>query len=421
LKKIISTIATGVLIASVTATSVSAAPVKVHKGDTLWDIARDHDATVDQLMNVNDLHSSLIHPNQILYVSEQYTVKPGDTLSGIAYDFGTTVKDIKATNNLKSDLIIIGQVLSIKGDSSPQVALPTKSDQAETKAPVVDQEEEGSAEAVVSEEPTTKPKDKVVEPQEKPEEVAEPVEKTAAPVTEPKEEKTEEPVEEPKEEKTEEPVEEPKEEKTEETVEEPKEEKTEEPVEEPKEEKAEEPVEESKEEEAEETVTEPEEETSEEPEADEKEEVVKEQVNEDASQPESPKEDSKATAKAAPSNTNDKVAEQAAPVQEETKSEDKAEGNVIHATATAYTAKCVGCSGITATGVDLNANPNAKVIAVDPSVIPLGSQVYVEGYGYAVAADTGGAIKGNKVDVHLPTKAEALNWGNRAVNVTIIK
>src|SRR5690625_896354 len=336
-------------------------------------------------MNVNDLHSSLIHPNQILYVSEQYTVKPGDTLSGIAYDFGTTVKDIKATNNLKSDLIIIGQVLSIKGDSSQQVALPTKSDQAETKAPVGDQEEEVSAEAVVSEEATTKPIDKVIEPQEKPEEVEEPVEETAV------------------------------------HVEEPKEEKTEEPEEEPKEEKAEEPVEESKEEEAEETVTEPEEETSEEPEADEKEEVVKEQVNEDASQPESPKEDSKATAKAAPSNTNDKVAEQAAPVQEETKSEDKAEGNVIHATATAYTAKCVGCSGITATGVDLNANPNAKVIAVDPSVIPLGSQVYVEGYGYAVAADTGGAIKGNKVDVHLPTKAEALNWGNRAVNVTIIK
>src|SRR5690625_115673 len=389
------------LIASVTATSVSAAPVKVHKGDTLWDIARDHDATVDQLMNVNNLHSSLIHPNQIIYVSEQYTVKPGDTLSGIAYDYGTTVKDIKATNNLKSDLILIGQVLTIKGDSSPQVAFPTKSDQAETKEPVADQKE------AVSEEPTTKPKDKVEEPQKESKEVAEPVEKTEAPVTEPKEKKIEEPVEEPKEEKTEEPVEEPKEEKTEEPVEEPKEKKTEESVEE--------------------TVTESEEETSEEPEADEKEEVVEEEANEEASQPASPKEDSKATDKAAPSNTNEKVtenkpvAEQATPVRQETKSEDKAEGNVINATATAYTAKCVGCSGITATGVDLNANPNAKVIAVDPSVIPLGSQVYVEGYGYAVAADTGGSIKGNKVDVHLPTKAEAINWGNRAVKVTIIK
>ncbi|MFB4475909.1 3D domain-containing protein, partial [Oceanobacillus caeni] len=93
----------------------------------------------------------------------------------------------------------------------------------------------------------------------------------------------------------------------------------------------------------------------------------------------------------------------------------------IQATATAYTANCDGCSGITSTGVDLNANPNAKVIAVDPSVIPLGSKVYVDGYGYAVAADTGGSIKGNKIDVHVPTKAEAYKWGNRTVNVTILK
>ena len=65
-------------------------------------------------------------------------------------------------------------------------------------------------------------------------------------------------------------------------------------------------------------------------------------------------------------------------------------------TATAYTAHCNGCSGITATGINLRANPNLKVIAVDPSVIPLGSKVWVEGYGYAVAGDTGGAIKGNE-------------------------
>ena len=56
----------------------------------------------------------------------------------------------------------------------------------------------------------------------------------------------------------------------------------------------------------------------------------------------------------------------------------------------------------TATGLILNNNPNAKVIAVDPSVIPLGTKVYVEGYGYAVAADTGGAIKGHKIDVFFP-------------------
>lgn len=92
----------------------------------------------------------------------------------------------------------------------------------------------------------------------------------------------------------------------------------------------------------------------------------------------------------------------------------------ITVTATAYTAECAGCSGITKTGVNLKANPNAKVIAVDPSVIPLGSKVYVEGYGYATAEDTGGAIKGNKIDVFVPNRNDALQWGRKQVKVTII-
>jgi len=88
---------------------------------------------------------------------------------------------------------------------------------------------------------------------------------------------------------------------------------------------------------------------------------------------------------------------------------------------TAYTAYCSGCSGITATGINLKKNPNAKVIAVDPKVIPLGTKVYVEGYGEAVAGDTGGAIKGNKIDVHMSTKQKAKNWGVRTVKVQILK
>lgn len=88
--------------------------------------------------------------------------------------------------------------------------------------------------------------------------------------------------------------------------------------------------------------------------------------------------------------------------------------------ATAYTASCNGCSGTTATGVNLKANPNAKVIAVDPNVIPLGTKVYVEGYGYAVAADTGSAIKGNKIDVFLSSKSAAYRWGSKNVKIKIL-
>ena len=101
----------------------------------------------------------------------------------------------------------------------------------------------------------------------------------------------------------------------------------------------------------------------------------------------------------------------------------KSSGRTITVTATAYTASCSGCSGVTATGINLNKNRNMKVIAVDPSVIPLGTRVHVEGYGDAIAGDTGGAIKGKKVDVHVPTKAEARKLGpkNRQNNHPKVK
>ncbi|CAM3254726.1 G5 and 3D domain-containing protein [Filibacter tadaridae] len=95
-------------------------------------------------------------------------------------------------------------------------------------------------------------------------------------------------------------------------------------------------------------------------------------------------------------------------------------GKELFMTATAYTAQCNGCSGITATGINLHSNPNLKVIAVDPSIIPLGSKVWVEGYGYAIAGDTGGAIKGKKIDLHMPTKSAAYKFGRKKVKVKII-
>lgn len=97
-----------------------------------------------------------------------------------------------------------------------------------------------------------------------------------------------------------------------------------------------------------------------------------------------------------------------------------ASGREIYVSSTAYTSSCNGCSGVTATGLNLKNNPNSKVIAVDPSIIPLGSKVYVEGYGYAVAADKGGAIRGNKIDVFFPSTSDAYRWGVKRVKVRII-
>lgn len=95
-------------------------------------------------------------------------------------------------------------------------------------------------------------------------------------------------------------------------------------------------------------------------------------------------------------------------------------GKEITMTATAYTANCNGCTGYTATGINLNGNPGAKVIAVDPNVIPLGSKVWVEGYGYAIAGDTGGAINGQRIDLHMPTTKDATNFGRRNVLVRVV-
>jgi 3D (Asp-Asp-Asp) domain-containing protein len=100
--------------------------------------------------------------------------------------------------------------------------------------------------------------------------------------------------------------------------------------------------------------------------------------------------------------------------------DDKVEKEIT-VSASAYTANCNGCSGITSTGINLKRNPDAKVIAVDPEVIPLGTKVYVEGYGYAIAGDTGGSIKGNKIDVFFPTKSEAYKWGRKQVKIKILK
>ena len=112
------------------------------------------------------------------------------------------------------------------------------------------------------------------------------------------------------------------------------------------------------------------------------------------------------------------VGTKAAPVQVVSRGNET--GKELYVSSTAYTAFCNGCSGKTATGINLRANPNVKVIAVDPRVIPLGTKVYVEGYGYAVAADTGSSIKGNKIDVFFANKSDAYRWGRKKVKIKIL-
>ncbi|MGJ9458275.1 LysM peptidoglycan-binding domain-containing protein [Oceanobacillus sp. CF4.6] len=264
MKKLLAAIAAGIIITGTAAASVSAEEHQVQNGESLWKIANEYNTTVEELININDLKSTVIHPKELLFINDTYSVNRGDTLISIGKDYDISVDELREWNDLKTDLIVIDQDLYIKG---------VNIDQEDTKP--------AETEAVAEEAPVKK------------------------------EEKSSK-------------------QGTENTV-----------------------------------------------------EVKSEKVD----------------------NT----------------SEQTAEGKTISVSATAYTAKCDGCSGVTYTGVDLNENPNAKVIAVDPNVIPLGSEVYVDGYGYATAADIGSAIQGNKIDLHVPTKDEAFAWGVQTVDVTIVK
>ncbi|WP_042144042.1 3D domain-containing protein [Paucisalibacillus sp. EB02] len=249
MKKMVATIATGIMLLAPTTNAFAfELEHEVLKGETLWDIAMEHNTTVDSLTELNDLETNIIYPKQKLAVYKKYLVEKGDTLYGISKEHGVTIDDIKEWNELTSDLILVGQELLIQEAEEHKVVAAAKSIQ--------------------------------------------PTEVKSSTMT--KEVKQEKEVKEP-------------------------------------------------------------------------------------------------------------------------------EGKTLTVVATAYTAECDGCSGITYTGINLNEDRNAKVIAVDPNVIPLGSKVHVEGYGYAIAGDIGSAIKGNRIDIHVPTKEEAFNWGVREVKVTIVE
>ena len=85
--------------------------------------------------------------------------------------------------------------------------------------------------------------------------------------------------------------------------------------------------------------------------------------------------------------------------------------------ATAYLPTDGGGHGITATGIPATHG----VVAVDPNYIPLGTKLYIPGYGYAIAADTGGAIKGHKIDLCMESYHDAIQFGRRHIDVYVVQ
>ncbi|QCR33855.1 3D domain-containing protein [Lysinibacillus sp. SGAir0095] len=308
-KKIISIVPVAALL-TVGATA-QAATITVQKGDTLWDLARANNTSVEAIQTVNHLNTDLIYPGDLLTITQekQYIVKLGDTLWDIAIDHNVTVSQIKDWNNLQTDLIHPGLNLLIYQGAK------AASEGGKSSATNVQDSKESVPEVSVPSTGNTASKEESIHADAQ------------------KSNNTQE-------------------------------------VETPK-------------------VTAPAQST---PQS--KEEAVAQSSNKEA-------------------------AKENAPVAEAPTKSDSTSKEII-VEATAYTASCEGCSGITSTGINLLENPDAKVISVDPTVIPLGSKVYVEGYGEAIAGDTGGGIKGNKIDVFIASKEDAINFGVKQLKVKIL-
>lgn len=101
-----------------------------------------------------------------------------------------------------------------------------------------------------------------------------------------------------------------------------------------------------------------------------------------------------------------------------TSAENVSGSKTLTMSATAYSTEANGMGTYSATGINLKQHPSC--VAVDPSVIPLGSIIWVSGYGVSVAGDTGTAIKGNVIDLHFSTVAQSMAWGRRTVTVKIL-
>lgn len=304
LSKMKTFMAVAVLSGTVSA-NVHAATLTVKKGDTLWDLSRVHNTSVENIQKANHLTTDIIHPGDVLSFvpKSQYTVKQGDTLWDIAMDHHVSVPLIKEWNKLNTDLIHPGLNLIIDNGLNT------------TNTSLTDKQINPAVHSTADSNTTVAKATRILLPT------------VLASMS-----------------------------------------------------------------------------------------VVK-----------TPKITAKATKKmvkapkiAAKKPIIKAIAQKKTAPALKAASTDNTSSKVISVKATAYTASCTGCSGTTATGINIKANPEEKVIAVDPSVIPLGSKVYVEGFGNATAADTGGAIKGKRIDIFIPSEINAINFGVKNLKVTIL-
>ncbi|MHA4070039.1 cell wall-binding protein EntB [Bacillus cereus] len=304
------------------------------------------------------------------------------------------------------------------------------------EAKVVKVKEEGKAQEIVKPKEEAKVKEEVkVKEEEKAQEIVKPKEeaKIKEEVKVKEEEKVQEIAKAKEEEKAQEIAKAKEEEKAREIVKAKEEEKAREIAKAKEEEKAREIVKAKEEEKAQEIAKAKEEEKAQEiakaKEEEKAQEIAKAKEEEKAREIAKVKEEEKAQ-KIAKAKEEEKARE-IAKAKEEERAKEASKNNIQSAkreltvVATAYTADpsengTYGGRVLTAMGHDLTANPNMRIIAVDPKVIPLGSKVWVEGYGEAIAGDTGSAIKGNRIDVLMGSKSKAMNWGRKTVKVKIL-
>ncbi|MGO5675615.1 peptidoglycan endopeptidase LytE [Bacillus subtilis] len=140
-KQIITATTAVVLGSTLFAGAASAQSIKVKKGDTLWDLSRKYDTTINKIKSENHLRSDIIYVGQTLSIngkstssksssssssSSTYKVKSGDSLWKISKKYGMTINELKKLNGLKSDLLRVGQVLKLKGSTSSSSSSSSK-------------------------------------------------------------------------------------------------------------------------------------------------------------------------------------------------------------------------------------------------------------------------------------------------------